>query len=203
MVALLLYAYCLAVRSYRQIERACHVDVAFRVICAGLFPDHTTIAHFRQRHVQVLKSLFSASLRLCHRAGLAKVGTVALDGTKMAAAASMQANAPRRQSTPRSMRCLPRRPSPYALHAAEDAPGRGPVLANRSHNLWCAPHAVNGNRQSAATDPTARGDLRPRLSHLGARDSFFERAPPSRRGGARTRLRNREGALPAVVPAGS
>ncbi|MCL4368852.1 MAG: transposase [Actinobacteria bacterium] len=92
MVALLVYAYCLGVRSSRQIERACQVDVAFRVICAGLFPDHATIARFRSRHEQALKGLFSASLRLCSRAGMAKVGLVALDGTKMAAAASMQAN---------------------------------------------------------------------------------------------------------------
>jgi len=92
MVALLLYAYCLGLRSSRQIERACYVDVAFRVICAGLFPDHTTIARFRSRHEQALKSLFSASLRLCAKAGMAGVGLVALDGTKMAAPASMQAN---------------------------------------------------------------------------------------------------------------
>jgi transposase len=92
MVALLLYAYCVGVRSSRQIERACHVDIAFRLICAGLFPDHTTIARFRQCHEEALKSLFAASLRLCHRAGMAKVGLVALDGTKMAAAASLQAN---------------------------------------------------------------------------------------------------------------
>ena len=92
MVALLLYAYCLGVRSSREIERACHVDVAFRVICAGLFPDHSTIARFRQRHEQELKHLFTASLRLCHRAGMASVGLVALDGTKMAAPAAMAAN---------------------------------------------------------------------------------------------------------------
>ena len=92
MVALLLYAYCVGVRSSRQIERACQVDVAFRVICAGLFPDHTTIARFRQRHEDALKSLFTASLRLCARAGMVSVGVVAVDGTKMAAAASMQAN---------------------------------------------------------------------------------------------------------------
>ena len=92
MVALLLYAYCLGVRSSRQIERACHVDVAFRVICANLFPDHTTIARFRQHHEQALKTLFSASLRLCAKAGMVKLGVVALDGTKIAAAASMRRN---------------------------------------------------------------------------------------------------------------
>jgi transposase len=46
MVALLVYAYCLGVRASRQIERACHQDIAFGVICARLFPDHTTIARF-------------------------------------------------------------------------------------------------------------------------------------------------------------
>jgi transposase len=92
MVALLVYAYCLGVRSSRQIERACHVDIAFRVICAGLFPDHTTIARFRVRHEDALKSIFTAALRLCAEAGMTTVGLVALDGTKMAANASMSAN---------------------------------------------------------------------------------------------------------------
>ncbi len=92
MVALLLYAYCVGERSSRQIERLCHVDVAFRVICAGLFPDHTTIARFRQRHERALKGLFGASLRLCAKAGMTKLGVVALDGTKIAAAASLRAN---------------------------------------------------------------------------------------------------------------
>ncbi len=92
MVALLVYAYCLGVRSSRQIERACHVDVAFRVVAANQTPDHTTIARFRQGHEAALKEVFSASLRLCARAGMAKVGLVAVDGTKMAAPASMQKN---------------------------------------------------------------------------------------------------------------
>ncbi|WP_205620920.1 transposase [Intrasporangium chromatireducens] len=92
MVALLLYAYCTGVVSSRKIERACYVDVAFRVVCANLPPDHTTIARFRARHEQALKSLFTASLRLCARAGMTSVGLVALDGTKMAAPASLARN---------------------------------------------------------------------------------------------------------------
>ena len=92
MVALLLYAYCMGVRSSRQIERACRYDIAFRVISAAQTPDHTTIARFRQRHEQALAGVFKVSLQLCHRAGLAKVGTVALDGTKIAGRASVRAN---------------------------------------------------------------------------------------------------------------
>ena len=92
MVALLLYAYCTGVVSSRKIERACYVDVAFRVVCGNVAPDHTTIARFRSRHETALKSLFTASLRLCATAGMTSVGMVAVDGTKMASPASMARN---------------------------------------------------------------------------------------------------------------
>jgi transposase len=92
MVALLLYAYCLGVRSSRQIERLCERDVAFRIVAGNLGPDHATIARFRQRHSEALKGLFTDILRLCKAAGLVKVGIVALDGTKMAADAALEAN---------------------------------------------------------------------------------------------------------------
>src|SRR3954454_18787503 len=92
MVALLLDAYCLGVRSSRQIERLCHRDVPFRVVAGNLRPDHATVARFRQRHTEALKGLFTDILRLCREAGLVKVGVVALDGTKMAADAALDAN---------------------------------------------------------------------------------------------------------------
>lgn len=92
MVTLLLYAYCHGVRSSRRIEQACHSDVAFRVITANVAPDHTTIARFRRRHLEALQGLFVQSLRLCAEAGLVRLGLVALDGTKMAASASLESN---------------------------------------------------------------------------------------------------------------
>ncbi len=92
MVSLLLYAYCQGVRSSRQIERLCERDVAFRVVAGNLRPDHATIARFRQRHAEALKGLFTDILRLCKEAGLVKVGLVALDGTKIAADAALEAN---------------------------------------------------------------------------------------------------------------
>ena len=92
MVALLLYAYARGNRSSRGIERACIEDVAFRVVTGNLAPDHSTIAEFRCRHEQPLGEVFSGVLGLCARAGLASVGVVAIDGTKMAANASSDAN---------------------------------------------------------------------------------------------------------------
>jgi transposase len=92
MVALLLYAYAIGERSSRRIERRCMEDVATRVICANQAPDHTTIARFRQRHETALAELFGGVLALCAEAGLAQVGVIAVDGTKVHANASQHAN---------------------------------------------------------------------------------------------------------------
>jgi len=92
MVALLLYAYARGNRSSRAIERACTEDVAYRVIAANRAPDHSTIAEFRVRHEHALGELFGAVLGLCKAAGLVTVGVVAIDGTKISANASMDAN---------------------------------------------------------------------------------------------------------------
>ena len=91
MVALVLYAYARGVRSGRAIERACEEDVAFRVIAAQQAPDHATIARFVERHEQALAGLFGSVLALCAQAGLARVGVVAIDGTKIHANASRDA----------------------------------------------------------------------------------------------------------------
>jgi transposase len=92
MVALLLYAYARGNRSSRGIERACREDVAYRVICANVVPDHSTIAEFRCRHEKALSGLFTSVLSLCKKAGLVEVGVIAIDGTKVSANASMDAN---------------------------------------------------------------------------------------------------------------
>ncbi len=92
MVSLLLYAYCLGVRSSREIERHCERDIAFRVITANQRPDHSTLARFRQANEQELSALFTEVLQLCNKAGLVKVGLVALDGTKVKANASLGTN---------------------------------------------------------------------------------------------------------------
>lgn len=92
MCALLLYAYCCAMRSSRRIEAACRTDAAFRVICGGLVPDHATIARFVVDQEQALEGLFVSGLRLCAAAGLTDLSAVALDGTKMAADAALDRN---------------------------------------------------------------------------------------------------------------
>ena len=92
MVALLLYGYCQGERSSRVIEKRCVRDGGYRVICGGLCPDHATIARFRARHEQALGGLFSQVLRLLAAEGMVSLGTLSLDGTKLAGNAAQKAN---------------------------------------------------------------------------------------------------------------
>ena len=91
-VALILYSYSKGIQSSREIERKCREDVAFMVIAALATPDHSTIAEFRRRHEAALADLFTGVLRLCRKAGLVRVGVLAVDGMKVRANASQHAN---------------------------------------------------------------------------------------------------------------
>jgi transposase len=78
------------VRSSRQLERRCHEELAFRSWPPTQHPDQVTIVRFRVRHEQALAGFLVESLKLC--AGMIQVGTVALDGTKLAGNAADKAN---------------------------------------------------------------------------------------------------------------
>jgi transposase len=88
MVKLLIYGYCVGKMSSRKLEAATYDDVAFRVLSCNQQPDHDSIAGFRKRHLPELGRLFVQVLQLCERAGLVKLGHVAIDGTKIKANAS-------------------------------------------------------------------------------------------------------------------
>lgn len=92
MVTLLIYAYCMGVRSSRKIERLCQMDVGFRVIAGNQGPDHSTVCRFRQKNRKQIGELFTQILRLCAEAGLVKLGLVALDGVKIKAQAALSSN---------------------------------------------------------------------------------------------------------------
>ena len=88
MLKLLLYGYATGVTSSREMERRCKRDVAFRWLAANEAPDYRSISRFRRRHLEALRPLFLQVLGLCAKAGLVKLGRVALDGTKLTANAS-------------------------------------------------------------------------------------------------------------------
>jgi len=88
MTALLLYSYSQGIYSSRRIARACKQRVDYMALTGMQKPDFRTINLFRQRHLKELGGLFEQVLRLCEKAGLVKLGHVALDGTRIRANAS-------------------------------------------------------------------------------------------------------------------
>lgn len=88
MLKVLLYAYSTGVTSSRELERRCLRDIGFRWLSGNQAPDYRSLARFRRRHLDALPGLFTQLLSVCAEAGLVKLGRVALDGTKLQAAAS-------------------------------------------------------------------------------------------------------------------
>lgn len=88
MVKVLLYAYCTGTYASRRIARQIQDSVALRYLAAGNQPDFRTISDFRKHHLEALAGLFEQVLKICHEAGMVKLGRVAVDGTKMKANAS-------------------------------------------------------------------------------------------------------------------
>src|SRR4051812_281782 len=165
MVALLVYAYAIGVRSSRAIERHCWEDLAFRVIAANQVPDHATIARFRGRHEVAIGELFGQVLGLCARAGVVRLGLVAVDGTKIAANATHHATRSYEQITREILH------EAAELDAAEDeryGDARGDELpaelragGDRRKRLREAKQALDAEREADAA-PVAR-DRGPRL----------------------------------------
>ena len=88
LVTVLLYAYATGTFSSRRIARKLEEDVAYRVLAAGNFPAHRTIAEFRHQHLTAFETLFVQVVRIAHEAGLVQLGTLAIDGSKVQANAS-------------------------------------------------------------------------------------------------------------------
>jgi transposase len=88
MTAVLLYANAVGIYSSRRIARACEERVDFMAVTGMQKPDFRTISLFRLRHLEALKGLFKQVLKLCQKAGMVKLGHVAMDGTKIRANAS-------------------------------------------------------------------------------------------------------------------
>jgi len=116
LLGLLVYGYATGVFSSRKLERATYDSVAFRFIAANDHPDHDTIATFRRRFLKEIEALFVRVLEVAREMGLLKLGTVALDGTKIHANASRHSALSYEHATkietqlkPRGASALPRR----------------------------------------------------------------------------------------------
>src|SRR5918992_6347644 len=88
MTCLLLYSYCVGVFSSRKIAQACERNLAFLAIVGADRPDFRTISLFRKTHLDAFAEVFVQVLRLAHAAGLVRLGTIAVDGSKVQGNAS-------------------------------------------------------------------------------------------------------------------
>lgn len=92
LLAVILYGHAAGTASSRGLEQACREQIAFRYLCGNVIPDHCTISRFRSRYMDTLADLLGQCLGLCAEAGLVNLGVVSIDGTKIAANASLAAN---------------------------------------------------------------------------------------------------------------
>jgi transposase len=88
MLKVWLYAFALGVNSTRRLERRIQEDLAFRYLAGGLQPDHKTLSEFLRRHRRAINDVFTQVVQLARRAGLGKLGHVAIDSTRVRASAS-------------------------------------------------------------------------------------------------------------------
>ena len=176
MVALLLYGYCQGERSSRVIEKRCVRDVGYRVIAGGLRPDHATIARFRARHEKALGGLFSQVLRLLAAEGMVSLGTISLDGTKLAGNAAQKAN----RTLPAIGKLLA---EAAAADAAEDARLGGELDEPTPRAL--ARRAERRERLAAAADRLAAEDRARRDAQRAKQEAWDAAAAAGKRGGHR------------------
>jgi outer membrane murein-binding lipoprotein Lpp len=92
MLGLIIYCYAQGIFSSRQIERATHQNISVRYLTGNTHPDHDTVAKFRRENAALIRSAFVQLLRLAQGTGLLRLGAIALDGTKIAAAAAKRQN---------------------------------------------------------------------------------------------------------------
>ena len=92
LLTVMLYAWCMGIRSSRKIAAACRDHMALRWATGNRGPDHCAFARFFRRHEEAIRELFAQVLLLCHRAGALRVGHLSLDGTKIRGNASLSAN---------------------------------------------------------------------------------------------------------------
>ena len=183
LATVLVWAYAHGVTSSRRIEELCRTDVAFRLICAGNLPDHATFARFRGDFPGAVAVFFTEVLVLCARLGMGRLGTVALDGMKIAASASKAAN-----RTEGKLAELAR--EAVAAHAAADAAEDELFGAGRRGD----------EVPEEAWSPQRRGErIRRALADLEAERKAAEQAEQAKAEGFRARQRagQRTGCSPA------
>ena len=167
LLAVLLYAYAIGERSSRRIETLCGEHVAFQVLCGRDVPDHTVIARFRATHEDRFAEVFSQVLVMCAQAGMGKLGIVAIDGTKIAANASVFANRAEESLRAQARRILEEAAAVDAAEDEEFGDARGDEIApefadpkTRAAAIKAALKEIEAEKKRRAQEADADGQQR-------------------------------------------
>jgi len=168
MVTVLLYASATGTFSSRRIARKLEDDVAYRVLAAGNFPAHRTIAEFRQQHLAAFEALFVQVVAIAREAGIVPLGALAVDGSKVKASASKHKamSYGRMRDEERRLReqIAALTTQAEATDAAEDAE-HGPDVRGTS----CRPNCSAASRGSRPSRRRKRGSKPGRRTKIGGR----------------------------------
>jgi transposase len=162
MLKVWLYAFCLGVNSTRRLERRVREDLAFRYLGGGLMPDHKTLSEFLRRHRRAINDVFTQVVQMARRAGLGKLGHVAIDSTRVGANASRRRvvdwEQAQRQQCARDRRLV----RAFQQKASQQDPEEdGGVRLRPEQQQALAEQAVTalpkkGRQQVSLTDPDSR-----------------------------------------------
>jgi transposase len=160
MLKVWLYAFALGVNSTRRLERRVQEDLALRYLAGGLQPDHKTLSEFLRRHRRAINDVFTQVVQLARRAGMGKLGHVAIDSTRVRANASRHrmVELPDRQQWAQDRR---RVRAFQQKAAAQDPEEEGGVQLSRQQQEKLAEQEIpalpkKGRRQLSTTDPDSR-----------------------------------------------
>jgi transposase len=159
-----LYAYALGVTSSRRIEQRLHEDLGFRFLAAGWKPDHWTLNQFRRRHPKALNDVFTQVLEAARRLGMAQLGRVAIDSTKVQASASPDRSHSRqdlRRERARLRQRIRRWQKQCDQDSSEPSGGAAGAPAQWQQRLEQIPRQLeelrkSGQKRSSRTDPESR-----------------------------------------------
>lgn len=159
-----LYAYALGVTSSRRIERRTHEDLGFRFLSGGWKPDHWTLNEFRRRHPKALNDVFTQVLEAARRLGMAQLGRVAIDSTRVQASASQDRSSSRkdlRRERARLRQRIRRWQKQCDRDGSEPSGGEAAAPAEWQQRLEQIPRQLeelrkSGQKRSSRTDPESR-----------------------------------------------
>jgi transposase len=191
LLGLLIYGYAQGVCSSRRLEQATYRDVAVRYLCGDTHPDHDTIATFRRKNLKLVKESFVRVLELAAEVGLVQVGTIAVDGTKLAANASKRRSVRQEELSRLSLEVEQK------LAQAERYDRKGPEEGTR------LPRNLRGSRErrerlQAAAEVLAARNAEPRRkeeAQVNTTDPDSNLQPPSSPGGGFTQGYNAQVAI--------